>query len=364
MNINSYNVTDVSYHYIGLRVLDGVSANSDRSNQLEAISRNVLKFVNDKALRLMLPEPRGTFQTVGEKICQELVHFKFAQSPQNRYELTQAGKQVLALLADRKHAELRRLMISVHLQTYDNLRSVVETHLTKGPVWRPIVTSTNLTEPDYLEKLLEPTFGQDAAMVSSEILEGLSVQSPKKIEDALRAKILLHMMPSQKMGVALFRSICDRLVSLRLLNKSRATTAQNCEFEKTYSPCVLDSPPYPWHTPLPIALANGDTCQIYLSEPDMTIPAHQEHLMQAIDEAFTVLKAEGGYYDIPELRDWVCEYLMIPEAAFDNSLNQLLDQQPPMFSVGLQYDRITSQRHPLVRTRQSTQLHNIIRRLR
>ena len=169
-------------------------------------------------------------------------------------------------------------------------------------------------------------------------------------------------MPTQKVGVALFRSICDRLVSLRLLNKSRVTV-QNCEFEKTYSPCVVDEPSYPWYLPLQVPLAGGETYQIYLSEPDMTAREHQDRLMKGIDKAFTVLSTVGGYYNIPELRDWVCEDLMIPEAAFDDGINHLLDRQPPVLSVGLQYDRITSQRRPLVRTRQATQLHNLIRRL-
>lgn len=59
MNITSYNVTDVGYHYIGLRVLDGMGTTAERSQQIEAISSNVRKFVSDRALRLMLPEPRG-----------------------------------------------------------------------------------------------------------------------------------------------------------------------------------------------------------------------------------------------------------------------------------------------------------------
>ena len=28
----------------------------------------------------MLPEPKGTYDTVGEKICQELAHFEFAEA--------------------------------------------------------------------------------------------------------------------------------------------------------------------------------------------------------------------------------------------------------------------------------------------
>ena len=59
MNITSYNVTDVGYHLIGLRMLSGLPTNSRRDEQTETISRSVRKYVNDKALRLMLPEPRG-----------------------------------------------------------------------------------------------------------------------------------------------------------------------------------------------------------------------------------------------------------------------------------------------------------------
>ena len=80
MNISSYNITDVTYHYIGLRVLANSPEDTGRTIQVREISRNVQKFVTDKALRLMLSQPGGTFQGTGEKVCQELVHFRFARS--------------------------------------------------------------------------------------------------------------------------------------------------------------------------------------------------------------------------------------------------------------------------------------------
>ena len=254
MNITSYNVTDVGYHYIGLRVLDGIGTSAERSQQVEAISINVRKFVSDRALRLMLPEPRGTFQTVGEKICQELVHFGFARSERGSpYELTIFGRMALGLLADRRYVELREAMVGVHLKTYDNLRAIMQAHIDAGSIWQPVVTSAHLDQPDYLPGLLEPTFGQDAPATLAETLDQSALPPPKRIEDALRAKVLKQAMPTQKMRVALFRGICDRLVSLRLLNKPRIVRKQ-CEFEKTYSPCVAENPPRPWYTPLHVPL--------------------------------------------------------------------------------------------------------------
>ena len=363
MNITSYNVTDVAYHYIGLRVLDGMGTSAERSQQVEAISTNVRKFVSDRALRLMLPEPRGTFQTVGEKICQELVHFGLARSGRGSpYELNFLGRMALDLLAEQRYVELREEMVGLHLKTYDNLRAIVQAHMDAGAIWQPVVTSDHLEQQDYLQGLLEPTFGQDAPAILAETLDPDDLPPPKKIEDILRASVLKQAMPAQKMRVALFRGICDRLVSLRLLNKSRVVRNQ-CEFEKTYSPCVAENPTRPWYTPLPIPLDNGETYQIYSCEPDAADPDYQTALLSAIDQAFSAVSPEAGYYDIPDLRDWVCEYLMVPEAAFDDGLNCLLDRQPAVLSVGLQYERITGRRRPLVRTRQSTQLHNLIRRV-
>ena len=107
MNITSYNITEVAYHYIGLRVLGGMGSSVERSQQVETISSNILKFVGDRALRLMLPGPRGTFQTVGEKVCQELVHFGFARSERgSRYELTAMGRMVLDLLSERQYVQV------------------------------------------------------------------------------------------------------------------------------------------------------------------------------------------------------------------------------------------------------------------
>ena len=356
MNTTGF-ITDVSYHYIGLRVLAGLPADAKRGQQVEAVARSVLKFATDRALRLMLREPRTTFSSVSEKICGELVDFQFVSAERGRpYQLTADGCNALALLESRQYADLRRLMTCVHLQTYDNLRAVVKTHVDGDPVWSPIVAASRIGETDYLRRLLEPTFGAGAAVAKS--VETDLPQSPKKVEDALRAKVLRQVMPAQKMNVALFRNVCDRLVSLRLLNKSRIVK----EFEKTYSPCTVAKSTQSWYAPLQVPLADGSTYQIHLCEPDLANHDHQDVLLTAVDQAFAALPTEGGYYHIPDLRDWVCEHLLIPEAAFDDGINRLLDRQPAPLSVGLQYDLIAGHR-PLVRTRQATQIHNLIRRI-
>src|SRR5438270_9150036 len=115
VNISSFNITDVGYHYIGLRVLAAMPEAS-REEQNATISRSVLKYARDKALRLMLPEPRSTYETVGEKICQELAHFEYAEATKERgYELTATGMETLGLLNDKNYLELRRRMALVHL---------------------------------------------------------------------------------------------------------------------------------------------------------------------------------------------------------------------------------------------------------
>ena len=362
MNIVSYNVTDVSYHYIGLRVLAAMPTTAERKAQLEAISRSVLKFVTGRALRLMLPEPRGTFESVGDKICDELTHFRFIRAERGRpYMLTDAGKDVLALLDSKQYTELRQAMVHAHLQTYDNLRAIVETHVVDGPVLRPVVTASDLEKPNYLQDMLEPTFGTTAAMVAESLADDLP-QSPKAIEGLLRARILQHKVKERNTRITLFQSICDRLSSLRLLNKSRGVIGQYY-FDKTYSPCVTSPSAQPWYVPLQVDLPYGETYDIYLCEPDMANPDHQGALLSAVYQAFGELPMVGGYYDIPDLRDAVCAALLIPEAAFDEGINQLLDRQPSPLSVGLQYDGITGQRRPLLRSRQNEQIHNLIRRI-
>ena len=359
MNINSYNITDVSYHYIGLQVLAGMPMDSDRSSQIGEISRNVLKFVTNRSLRLMLPQPSGTFQGAGEKICRELVHFGFARSIKNRYEVTSTGHSVLSLLASKDYTTLRRLMAQIHIQTYDNLRRIVESHVEVGKVWMPVVDAGAMSEKNYMEKFLKPTFGKKA---KSEATKIVSEQNRSKIQDALHDKIIQQLMPDQRIRVANFRAICNRLVSLRLLNQCRVRK-EGCEFVVNYSPCTTDTPKRPWYTPLDILLQEGNSFILFFCEPDMTNHCHQNVLLRAIDEAFLNLSPEGGYYDIPDLRDWVCQHLLIPESAFDEGLNQLLDRKPQVLSVGLQYDRIMARRKPLVRQSSSgASLHNLIRR--
>lgn len=362
MNITSYNVTDVTYHYIGLRVLARLPETEGRDTQIAEISRNILKFVTDKSLRLMLPQPRGTFQGTGEKVCQELVHFRFARSSGGRYALTEDGYAALSLLESRDFTALRRLMAQVHLQTYDNLRDIVRAHIEAHAVWRPIVEPGRKLDDAYLRNLLKPTFGDnlvdEVALLAGETA-GLSAG---KVQDALQAKVIRNLVPAQRVNVANFRAICDRLVSLRLLNERRVKQ-DGSEFILSYSPCKLTEPQRFWYFPMDIALKGSDSFRLFFCEPDMKDQHQQDVLLESIDEALGRLQREGGYYDIPDLRDQVCQALMIPETTFDEGINCLLDREPPVLVAGgIQYDRITARRRPLVRQRRDVELHNLIRR--
>ena len=365
MNINSYNITDVTYHYIGLRVLDGMPSSSERTEQIKTVASNVLKFVSDRNQSLKVAAPGTTYQETAKKICTELEQFNFVKckgkSARGRYDLTESGRHVLHLMAENNTVELRRLMARIHLQTYDNLRTVVQNHIGTGPVWRPIeVKAGHVGQAGYLETLLAPTFRSDAASVAASIRAEHGEQSPSKVRDALHDKVIKQFLPHQRMGVANFRGMCTRLATLRLLNLRRATF-NGCEFYKTYSPCVTKTGPHAWHTPLEVPLANGEMYRILFCEPDMAESGNQNILLDAIDKAMLALTPVAGYHDIPDLRDTVCEDLLIPEAAFDEGLNRLLDRTPSPLSVGFYYDGITANRKPLVR-RQTNQLHNLIRR--
>jgi hypothetical protein len=361
LNITSYNVTDVGYHYIGLRALSGLPSTTSREDQTNAISRSIVKYVRDKALRLMLPEPRGTFETIGEKVCQELVHFRFVKSGRTAYELTEAGTAILVLLEARKYRELRRAMVSAHLETYENLRVVVQKHLANGAIWRPIVDAGKIGRPDYVQSLLEPTFKEASSQEASKILATVDIVAPKTLEDALQQRILQALVPEARLRVPLFRSMCDRLVSLRLLNTMRATVA-DCEFLKSYSPCKIDSPPRSWYSKLTVPIADGHPFSIYLCEPDVEDAEMRNELVGSIFESFSVLSARAGYFDLPEVRDFVCERLSIPEASFDEGLNRILDLQPSAVTMGLQYEGISGRRVPFVRDRGAIQIYNLIRR--
>lgn len=364
MNISSYNISDVGYHYIGLRVLGGLPATARRDEQEETVSRSVRKYVSDRALRLMLPEPRGTFEAAGEKVCRELVHFGFANSAKGAYELTEPGKEALGLVEGRKHTELRRVMVRVHLETYDNLRAVVLKHLELGYIWRPIVETSRVGRKGYLRKLLEPSFGEKADSFADAIRESHQGDGAKKIEEALQSRVITQALPGVRVTVPLFRSISDRSVSLRLLNIARdSSTVKGCDFLKSYSPCVDNAPPHSWYTPLLVNPSAAPPFTIYFCEPDMTNPETRQKFLAAMDRSLGKLKPQGGYYDLPEVRDLVCEELRIPEAAFDEGVNQLLDLQPAPLTMGLTYDNISGRRRPLVRQRGSSQIHNLLRRI-
>ncbi len=361
MKITSYNISDVGYHYIGLRVLAGLPATAKREEQTAAVSRSILKYASDKALRLMLPEPKGTFEAVGEKVCNELVHFCFATSSHGRYDITEDGKYALSLLNEHKHVELRRLMASVHLKTYDNLRYMVQRHLELEFIWRPIVEAGRLTSEDYFDRLLEPTFHELAPAYAMIASAECKEKSPSKIEDVLQELVLRYSLPDTVFGESLFRSLCDRLISLRLLNVMRANV-NGCEFAKSYSPCVADNPPYKWYFPLDVPLSSGIVYRIYFCEPDMNDADTQRQFLNALEAAFLALVPQAGYYDLPDVRDMVCLELKVPEATFDEGVNYLLDIKNAPLSVGLRYEGITARRRPLIRSRETTQIYNLIRR--
>lgn len=362
MNISSYNVTDVGYHYIGIRVLASQSRAS-REAQFSTVSRNVLKYASDKALRLMLPAPRGGFESVGEKVCQELVHLRLAKASRGLgYSLTEEGAIALRLLNEGRHSELRRMMTGLHLKTYDNLREVLSKQLDGACVWSPVVDAKRYTQEDYIERLLKPTLGPQARSIAVVFLQNQSALTPKKTEDLLRDTVLRHVFPSSRISVPLFRSMGDRLMSLRQLNIMKATV-EDCEFAKSYSPCRASAPTVDWYTMLTVKLSDGELFDVYLSEPNMKHDRMRKIFLSAIDAALSRLVAQAGYYDLPQVRDFVCERLMIPEAAFDEGVNELLDLQPSPITVGLTYEGISGRRKPLVRARQSVQIFNLIRRV-
>jgi hypothetical protein len=364
MNISSYNITDVGYHYIGLRALGVTPELRTRRDQLDAIRRGVVKYVEDRALRLMLPEPRGTFESVAPKICQELIHFGFAHLERNAYVLTARGKEVLGLLTGGAFRELRRVMIVAHLETYDNLSAVMRRHLEAGPIWRPIVEAHRVGTPDYLTDLLEPTFGEDANRRASTVSSQGSPTTPKQVEDALVELVLREVLPAVTMRVPLFRALADRLASLRLLNLPKAQRGR-AEFIKSYTPAVAANGigRMPWHSWLEVRLGGVAPYSLYTSEPMMEDPSTQVALLAGLGGAFSALEAHAGYYDLPDVRDHVCELLLIPEASFDEGVNRLLDLQPSPLTVSLQYERITGRRRPLVRTGGTRQISNLIRRV-
>ena len=363
MNITSYNVTEVGYHYIGLRVLAGLPSSARRDQQTGTISRSVRKYVSDRALRLMLPEPRGTFETIGEKVCQELVHLQFAKSLKGVYEITDQGRNILHLLDNRDHQELRRVMIKTHLKTYDNLRTVVQKHLDLDGVWRPIVEVEKYkADSNYIARLLQPTFGHEASRQADRAISALNNHDTKKdLEDVLRTCVLRETIPDIRVSEPIFRSMCDRLASLRLINMTKVRKI-DCEFDKSYATCTQNRSPRHWYSLLKIELDYEESFSIFVCEPDMDDSETTNALLETIYNILETLTPRAGYYGLPEVRDRVCEHLKIPEGAFDEGLNHLLDRVPCPLTVGLQYEGITARRKPLVRKRNITQIYNLIRR--
>jgi hypothetical protein len=135
-----------------------------------------------------------------------------------------------------------------------------------------------------------------------------------------------------------------------------------CDFAKSYSPCVRTKPPYEWYQQLEIPLPSVGVYTIFISEPNLDDSNTRQNVVTCLEESFSQLPAQAGYYDLPDVRDFVCERLRFPEAAFDDAINILLDQKIPPVTVGLTYERISGRRKPMVRVRGNTQVFNLIRK--
>ena len=130
----------------------------------------------------MLPEPKGTFNTIGEKICRELVHFKLATSIKNAFEITEKGKYILELLSNKNYIELRRVMVKLHLETYENLRLILESHWKRDYIYFPIVDSRDIIDKEYVISLLKPNFDVNVNKIVNNLWEKIENEKPKNIE--------------------------------------------------------------------------------------------------------------------------------------------------------------------------------------
>ena len=238
---------------------------------------------------------------------------------------------------------------------------VVKTHLVQNSIWRPVVGAENSVNREFLAFFLAPTFGAEADEQAEQLLLTLDGDGPKKVEDALNRLILRRAVPEMRIGVPMFRAMCDRLTSLRLLNQMRAYR-NCCEFLKSYSPCVDKAPSNDWYVFLDVRLASGEPFPIYLCEPDMAEEGARGEFLAAVYKSFEILTPTAGYFDLPEVRDTVSEHLRIPDAAFDEGLNRVLDLSSCPLTVGLTYEGTSGRRKPLVRDRGSTQIFNLIRK--
>lgn len=274
--------------------------------------------------------------------------------------MTETGHHVVKLLDDRRYAELRRIMISAHLATYDNLRALLDKHLELGALWRPILEAGVPITETTLRSVLSPAFGDETDRILESLAEQTVGLAGKKAEDAILACFLAHYFGKDAMGIPLFRALCDRLISLRVLNMMRVSFAGR-EFSKSYSTATRTDPPEAWYVRVTAATREGDIYNVYVAEPDMTSKEVQQRLLTGIQRAFEEQHPEAGYYDLPDVRDFVCEKLRIPEAAFDEGVIRLLDWRPSPLTVAFRYERISARRKPLVRTGDSTQLYNLLR---
>jgi len=360
MKITSYNITDVGYHHIGIRVLGTENTNIPKQEQCDIIARSILKYARDKALRLLLPEPRGTFESIGEKVCYELVHFKIADSQKNSFALTDYGNYIFSLISNKKFSDLRKEMVCVHLKTYENLLSVLQSHWQQGSIIFPIVDTENSKDQAYLGKLINLTFATESSRFRNEILENILNKSAKFIEDYIREQILKMTLIDKSIRLPLYRSLLDRLNSLRLVNNKKQLDNELDSYESYSVISQVKNKFFPNQT-IKFEDEYKKPYELYYPEPDYDNDSTFITLLNAILESFELLNNQAGYFSIPQVRDLVCQKLLISEGSFDEGLNKILDKKQTELTVALSYEGISGKRKPLYRSRLK-QIYNLIKR--
>lgn len=373
MKMPSGSVHDIRYLYT---IIDGISQQGgtvQATDKTLRTFRNLINEFNDaKASRIALSfRPRGVNLDVVKDTVSELVSLNVVKREGEAVSLTELGRRIAALIAERQGEQLRRLFAKLMLAAYSVFQAFLSqlSGIQESCALTPIVTSSLLDRfegdsrriVDYVLQTVERR--TRASFANQLVAESVDFKSIDKLGRTAKAKrlqaitekvVVSGLFPGVISNQRTFDFIRSRTTFLELTNYGIFDVdGLLCEF--TYP--ISGQKPLSEFAQEPMEYSEG---VVYLNRP--TFEQIEGRLRKSIDAGYKQEKDEFGYAQISDVRDSVCRDLRISDNLFDSYLRRLSDASPGLFSFSVRGagEKITEKRAPLIIDKPVRELYTLI----
>jgi hypothetical protein len=370
-SISSFNINDVALYYHALRALSDEPR--EPAAAAEHVRERLVAYLERRRAVLSLPPLRTEMTSIGKKAISELRSMGLCALEDGKVQLLEPGRDVVSQLVSGNAKLARRAVLGQMIETFDNVYGLVCTLSASGgkPLHLPAPRSSVSSEesddatPGTADGTLDlqafcdawrawclenqrPDLLPDDLLARAQELHERSTDRDvgQRIKNAVQPLVLEKATGGVVSKVAIFRTIRDRLETAGAVNsRVRLLEGSTIGLETAYSCLHIGAVP-PGNPSAFIRLAvPRSPAPIFVHEPEPTALADQ--LLEELGFASRSLVARAGYYRIYELRDRVCERLLLSQGVFDATFLHVYSSRPQAFSLGVDYETITAKRLPV-----------------